>query len=384
VVNDVLDGKYRLLRPLKRGSMGAVFAAENQRLGMPVAVKVIRADVQPAARAELAQRIILEASVAFRVDHPAIVRVLDVGATPQGDPYLVMELLRGETLDAAFSTHGPVAPVQAVRVLLPIAHALVTAHACNIIHRDIKPHNVFLARTSDGRVQPKLIDFGLARAPQPSESRITQVGNTMGSPAYMSPEQIRGEDVTGQADIWSFCVTLYELIAGEQPFQATTLEVLFTCILFDPPAALLELDPRTESLWPIIEKGLRKDLAERWSSMRELGRALASWLVAQGYHDDICNASVESMWMRPDTTRPGSVFDGLPPPGRRLPSYTDLVPTRDRTPRSRTRWVGRVLFALLWVVVLLGILSAVTGYLQIPIPGLPTHWLRGLVGESAK
>jgi len=379
-INDVLDGKYRLLRPLKRGSMGAVFAAENLSLGVPVAVKVVRADVRPEAKEELAERMVQEAHAAFQVDHPAILRVLDVGTTPRGDPYVVMEMLRGETLAGAMKDNGPVGPAQSLRVLMPIAHALVTAHACKVVHRDIKPSNVFLARTSDGRIQPKLIDFGLAKALLPSRKRLTQEGNTMGSPAYMAPEQIRGEDVTGQADVWGFCVTLYEMITGEIPFEARELEVLFTRILFDPPKPLREHGVPDEELWAIINKGLKKDPEQRWANMRQLGAALAEWLVDRDYHDDVCCSALRSTWLEPRRS-PGKIdlLATAPIPMRRRPSRIRLPSLSELSTgkwqrvrgghRSRAFWVLLVLLAT-------GVAGAVASYHGMTWTTVKDHWSR--------
>jgi len=357
--DEVLDGKYRLLRPLKRGSMGELFAAENITLGVRVAVKVIRADVNPDSRAELARRLVQEAHAAFLVDHPAVIRMLDAGTTPEGDPYLVMELLRGQTLGASLAEHGPVEPAQAIRVLLPIAHGLLAAHACGVIHRDLKPNNVFLARTRDGRVQPKIIDFGLARALVPPGPRITQMGNAMGSPTYMAPEQIGGDNVTEQADIWGFSVMLYEMICGEPPFVGDTLEDLFRQILGDPPKSLRTLGRTDEQLWAIIAKGLRKEPAERWQSMRELGSALAAWLVEHGHHEDICGASLESVWIRPARRVHKSdvlAADAVPEPAatrprRRRRSFSDI---------STGRWTPMQLRRRPWLLLGLAGLAALT------------------------
>jgi serine/threonine-protein kinase len=378
LVDEVLDGKYRVLRPLQRGSMGAVFAAENLRLGLPVAVKVIRSDLDASAKAEIAERMVQEAHAAFLVDHPAIVRVLDVGTTPHGDPYVVMELLRGKTLGAALADHGPVDATQAVRVLMPIADALVAAHTCGVIHRDVKPNNVFLARTGDGRIQPKLIDFGLARAVQSSASRITRLGNTMGSPSYMAPEQIRGEDVTALADVWGFCIMLYEMIIGDPPFRADELDVLFTHILSDPPTSFRDLAMPDDELWAIVERGLAKDQADRWPSMRKLGAALAYWLVCRGHVDDVCGTALGSVWLEPGRTA-GKVDVLAPRPiakprtksrGSRR-SFSDMSTGRWRPMRlRRRRWLAPAIAAL----VAAGVAAAASAYLRLRLPELPERW----------
>jgi serine/threonine protein kinase len=277
-----------------------------------------------------------------------------VGTTPEGDPYVVMELLRGKTLGASLAEHGRVDPAQAVRVLLPIAHGLVAAHACGVIHRDLKPNNVFLARTRDGRTQPKIIDFGLARPLLGQGPRITQTGNAMGSPTYMAPEQIRGANVTEQADIWGFSVMLYELIHGQPPFADETLEGLFQQILGAAPQSLHELGRVDDQLWTIIAKGLRKAPAQRWANMRMLGAALAAWLIERGYRDDVCGASLEAVWLR--APRQGAkaevlaadpVTDLPAPKRRRRPSFSDISTGRWTPVRLQRRpWLLVALSAI--------------------------------------
>ena len=157
---DVVAGKYQLGRHLGEGGMGDVWLAHNETLDIDVALKLIRGEL---ATAEMAERLLHEARAAARLGHPAIVRVNDFGKTDRGDPFIVMELLQGEDLGAALSSRGRLNAVTAVRTLLPIAHALMVAHNKGIVHRDLKPENVFLAKSDDGKLQPKLVDFGVAK-----------------------------------------------------------------------------------------------------------------------------------------------------------------------------------------------------------------------------
>ena len=262
---------------------------------------------------------------------------------------------------------------------MPIAHGLVAAHACGVIHRDLKPNNVFLARTRDGRVQPKIIDFGLARPQVPPGPRITQLGNAMGSPTYMAPEQLGGTNVTEQADVWGFSVMLYEMICGDPPFVSETLEGLFQRILGAPPKSLRDLGRVDERLWTIIAKGLRKTTEQRWASMRELGAALAAWLVEQGYHDDVCGSSLESVWLRPtDRGNKGDVLalvrPGASPPARRprrRQSFSDISTGRWKPVQLRRRpW----LLLGLTLVAVLAVAAGVAAYFGVSLPALPASW----------
>lgn len=304
VAGQHIGDKYRLLRPLGEGGMASVWVAHNEPLDIHVAIKFIRAELQAHG---LAERLLQEARAAARLGHPAIVRVTDFGKTHQGDPYIVMELLTGEDLGAALSRRGALEPLRAVRTLLPIADALATAHAKKIVHRDLKPENIFLATTEEGRTQPKLVDFGIAKFEREDTQRITQMGAAMGSPAYMSPEQARGLDVDGRTDVWSMCVVLYETLTKSLPFQGPNYTALVCAILDNPPRPVAELGIHDAELWQIIARGLEKSADKRWQSMRELGTALARWAIAHGATDDVCGSNLSSTWIErpPDSLSAG-------------------------------------------------------------------------------
>jgi serine/threonine protein kinase len=280
----VLGGKYRLEMLLGEGGMACVWSAYNIELELPVAIKVLRGD----ARGErLAERLRHEARAAAQLVHPGIVRVFDVALAQNGVPFIVMELLTGETL-AARLARGPLDPVSAVRLLLPIADALSFAHAHGIVHRDVKPANVLLA--TDGELlQPKLVDFGISKLSRESGplDRLTEKGTTLGSPNYMSPEQVRGDEVDCRSDVWSFCVLLYKCIAGFAPFQAADKHATLDAIMHTEPEPIERSALVDAELSRLIHAGLAKDPAERPASMRELERGLAAWLARRGAQSDV-------------------------------------------------------------------------------------------------
>jgi serine/threonine-protein kinase len=187
-------------------------------------------------------------------------------------------------------------PVVALRTLLPIAHALAVAHDKGIVHRDLKPENVFLARAEDGQIQPKLLDFGVAKQNVQGYERLTQAGTAVGSPAYMSPEQARGEEVGPQSDVWSFSVVLYEALSGVLPFHDENYNALMRQIIEREPTPLPDLAAGDAELWDILARGLTKDLDRRWDSMRSIGSALAHWLLDRGFTEDLAGASLASTW----------------------------------------------------------------------------------------
>jgi serine/threonine-protein kinase len=184
--------------------MGVVWVAHSLVLGVDVAIQLIRSGV---ADPDLASRMAREAQATATLGHPAIVRVFDFGATESGDPFLVMELAHGETLAALLRREERLTPFAALQLILPIVDGLRCAHERGIVHRDIKPENVFVARDTLGRVQPKLLDFGIAKLDHhPNVTRLTQVGEVLGSPEFMSPEQARGiGNVDLRTDVWSLC-----------------------------------------------------------------------------------------------------------------------------------------------------------------------------------
>ncbi|HEX4337333.1 MAG TPA: serine/threonine-protein kinase [Polyangiaceae bacterium] len=290
-VGSVLAGKYRLDALLGEGAMGAVFRATNLLLDAPVAIKLIRADLDGF---DFRERLQFEARAAAGLGHPAIVRVFDIGETGEGDPFIVMEHLEGGTLTQMLAG-GRLSAVRAVQIVLPLVDALATTHARGIVHRDLKPDNLLIASEAR-RLQPKIVDFGIAKLNNGGRD-LADGGGLVGSPEYMSPEQANGRsDVDYRTDIWSLCVVLYEAIAGRMPFSAPTTLPLLRAIIEDEPVSFPALGIDDESLWAILRTGLAKDRHARHASMAELGKALATWLLGQGVTEDVSGTAVEPKW----------------------------------------------------------------------------------------
>jgi eukaryotic-like serine/threonine-protein kinase len=307
VAGEVIASKYQLERLLGTGGMGAVWRARNLTLDADVAIKLIRRDVTANGAAT---RLLREARAAARLEHPSIVRVFDFGETERGDPFIVMEEVRGESLAELVDRKGRIDATAAVQLLLPIVDALSVVHARGIVHRDVKPDNVILVADAKGHIVPKLVDFGIAKdAPHeglepivaadrvPRRRPLTQIGVLMGSPEYMAPEQAAGSaGVDAAADIWAVSVVLYELLSGRRPFEGDDLEGQLIQIISAEPPSLLDRGVADEVLWSIIARGLEKDPPNRWPSMRALGCALAEWLIARGVRADVSGADLESHW----------------------------------------------------------------------------------------
>ncbi|MEO6602595.1 MAG: serine/threonine-protein kinase [Polyangiaceae bacterium] len=294
----VIADRYKLVRPLGRGGMGVVWVAHSLVLGVDVALKLIHSDLGGSTGAT---RMAREAHAAARLGHPAMVRVFDFGWTSRADPFLVMELVQGESMGSILRRELRLPAIQAVQMLLPLADGLRSAHDKGIVHRDIKPDNILVARDEFGRQQPKLLDFGIAKVEQPQsveDRKLTQEGVALGSPDYMSPEQALGrDDIDHRADVWSLCVVLYESITGQMPWDKPNYNALMQAIIHEPPAPTTDFSAGDADLWRVIERGLAKNPENRWASMTELGEALALWLYEHGVKEDISANSLRAVWL---------------------------------------------------------------------------------------
>lgn len=367
VPGDTIGRKYRLLRLLGEGGMGSVWVAENLALKANVALKLIRADV---AEDSAGERFVSEARLAARLQHAAIVRVFDFGKTEAGEPFIVMELLEGETLGHRLSRVGSIEAAELFQTLLPIVDGLHAAHEQGVIHRDLKPDNVFIAKTNGGGVQPKLLDFGIAKLRGESafqSTKLTQAGTLIGSPDYMSPEQARGEtDLDPRSDVWALCVLAYECLVGKPPFHGDNYNALLWAIIHDEPVPSTVYQAGDADLWRLLKKGFAKDRSERWRNARELGEALATWLENQGVVEDVCHRSLHASWLpseRPTRPELAAFDESAPSPSKpRAISHSEPVPPATlpvlRKPHSTSLWVAGCGLLSLVVAVLLSGTSA--------------------------
>ena len=307
----IIGDKYRLIRVIGRGGMGAVWIAHNIALDVEVAIKLMRRD---RATPEAAARFTTEARAAARLGHPSIVRVFDFGETSRGDPFIVMELLHGESFGALLQRKKKLSATVAVQTLLPVAHALAAAHGKGIVHRDLKPDNILLAKDETGVVNPKLVDFGIAKLVTTDVDRhFTIAGEVLGSPDYMSPEQARGEDdIDARSDIWTFSVLLYEAIVGRRPFEGSNYNALLAAIIATRPVPMMEAGVNEPALWSILEKGLSKERDGRWQSVREMGMELARWAIDHGAETDLVGTSLSAQWLEPTRKRLFTVAGSQP------------------------------------------------------------------------
>ena len=275
-IGDVIAGKYRLEKVAGEGGMGIVYAAEHLVLSQRVAVKVLLPD--SVTSDAVVERFSREARAAAKISSEHVARVLDAGSLSSGAPFLVMEFLEGCDLEELVELQRTLPILEVVDYLLQALDGLAHAHAVGIVHRDLKPANLFLAIRPDGTNAIKLLDFGISKSTKgrPDEKRLTGQ-HVLGSPVYMSPEQLRNAtDIDPRADIWSVGVLAYELLAGHPPFDGDGVGEIFAAILEKSPIPLSEVSPSIpEGLSAIVTKCLRRDPAERWQDAGALARALA-------------------------------------------------------------------------------------------------------------
>jgi serine/threonine protein kinase len=299
-----LDGKYELLRVCGRGGMGLLFEGEHVWTGRRVAVKVLHHQ-GPSGDGQSLSRFLHEARTAAALRHPNVVDILDMGSDG-GSPFLVMELLEGESLEALLARRGRLPPAECLALLLPVLGAVATAHDAGIVHRDLKPANIFLSRDAGGAIVPKLVDFGIARgADSGHDGGIEDL--VLGTPAYMSPEQARGEAIGPEADVWALGVVVYRCLSGILPFCGDTSAAVLASVLLGRPKALTLIDEALPArLCAAVERAMSLDPKARYEDTRSLARALVLTAAASGI----------------DTKIAGEVV-GLSEPLPRLPGASD-------------------------------------------------------------
>jgi eukaryotic-like serine/threonine-protein kinase len=283
---EIIDGKYRIVRLLGEGGMGAVYEGENTRIHRKVAIKVLHSGV--AEQGEAVARFEREAQAAGRIGSEHIVEVLDLGTLQGGDRYLVMEYLDGEGLGSRIKDRARLTPAE----LCPIAHQLMeglaAAHGAGIIHRDLKPDNVFLLKNRAGTQDfVKLLDFGISKFNQLSGDSgfsMTRTGAVMGTPYYMAPEQAKGSrEMDHRVDLYAAGVICYEALTGQVPFNADTFNELLFKIVLEEPRPLEQIDATIDSGFAaIVTKAMARDPAHRFQTAKEFQEALGQWAAGHG------------------------------------------------------------------------------------------------------
>jgi serine/threonine-protein kinase len=277
---ELIGERYELLRLLGRGGMGTVYEARNRATFKRCAVKILQAE-ELAGKAVLVERFFREARASSIIESDHIIQIYDSGVDRRGWPFMVMELLQGEDLEHLALRMRPMTPLVAAKIALQAASGLAKAHAAGIVHRDIKPANLYVTQKEDGSVVVKLLDFGIAKikldAFHEVSTGLTRTGSLLGTPLYMSPEQVRGaSQIDGRSDVWSLGVVMFELLTGELPWATLdSLGELMAAILTSELPLLQDRAPWVRpELADVVHRAISRDLGRRYADAGELRDAL--------------------------------------------------------------------------------------------------------------
>jgi len=275
LVGQVVADRYAIIKKLGEGGMGAVYLGEHVKMGRKSAIKVMNPSM--ANDPDAISRFNREASNASRISHPNVCQIYDFGETPEGIIYLAMEFIEGAALTDIIEKEGALPPARAVRILKQSAGALAAAHDLGIVHRDLKPDNIMIVQGRDGSDIAKVVDFGIAKAVAGDEAgqKVTKTGLVVGTPEYMSPEQLSGDKLDGRSDIYSLGLVFYRMLTGVLPFQADSAQETMIKRLTDDPMPLANARPDIAfppKLQAVLDRALSRSPATRYANASEFGR----------------------------------------------------------------------------------------------------------------
>jgi serine/threonine-protein kinase len=365
-VGTILAGRYRIVRLLGEGAMGAVYVGEHLKIGRHDAIKVLRGPM--AFDAESIARFNRGARNLSAIRHPNVCTLYDYGETEDGSPFLAMEFVTGETLKDLITREHTLEPARALRIALQVADALDAAHDAGIVHRDLKPANIMIERGRDGSDVAKVVDFDIAKGPEPEGDEVTRLGFVVGTPEYMSPEQLTGERLDGRSDLYSLGIVLFRMLTGELPFRGASPQDIMVERLTQQPRTLADVAPART--WPpglqaVLDRALARDRAQRVADAGDLARELRAVMAAQGIAD-IARAPVVSSTGRssaaasapPATLHPAASATGVSTapgrPGDVLPGTVVTPPAQGppatTTPNRNRRRIVSILATLVLLV----------------------------------
>jgi serine/threonine protein kinase len=294
LVGSIIADRYHVMKKLGEGGMGTVYLAEHVKMGRKSAVKVMNPGTGDDPDA--ISRFNREASNASKINHPNVAAIYDFGETSDGMIYLAMEFVEGPALTNVIKEAGALPAQRAADITRQAAEALAVAHDMGIVHRDLKPDNIMLAKNRDGTDCVKVVDFGIAKAANNEAQKVTRTGLVVGTPEYMSPEQLAGDKLDGRSDIYSLALVAFNMMTGKLPFPGETVQESMIMRLTDRPRPLSEMKPDvawSPQLQAVLDKALERDASERYQSASEFGRAL--WQSVQGMRASSSTAVLNQM-----------------------------------------------------------------------------------------
>ncbi|MBW8769138.1 MAG: protein kinase [Gemmatimonadetes bacterium] len=277
IIGSIIADRYHVIKKLGEGGMGRVYLAEQVKMGRMSAVKVMNRRL--AQDPDAISRFNREAANASRISHQNVAAVYDFGETSEGLIYLAMEFVEGEPLTDILQRSGALPPERAAEIVRQTAEALAVAHDMGIVHRDLKPDNIMITRARDGSDLVKVVDFGIAKAMNVEAQKVTRTGLVVGTPEYMSPEQIAGDPLDGRSDIYSLGLVAFNILTGRLPFLSKTAQESVIMRLTEPPRRLAEIRPQvpwSPAVQAVMDRALQRDAALRYASASEFGRALSA------------------------------------------------------------------------------------------------------------
>lgn len=326
----VLAGKFRIERVLGQGGMGVVVAATHLQLDEKVALKFLLPEALE--NREAVRRFEREARAAVKIKSEHVARVTDVGTLEDGAPYMVMEFLNGVDLGQYLELTGPLPYEEAVHYLLQACEAIAEAHAAGIVHRDLKPANLFRIIRADGTPSIKVLDFGISKVSSGTESSMTQTSSMMGSPYYMSPEQMTSaKNVDARTDVWALGVILHELLVGKVPYEGDTIPEICVQVLQNPPPQLRSIRPDApEGLETAINTALAKDREERFDDVAAFSAAISDYGGRESAQSVERIRKVLGVAATERSSREFQAFDATVPGGRVAPAFPANADARAR------------------------------------------------------
>jgi serine/threonine protein kinase len=334
LVGTIIADRYHVLRKLGEGGMGTVYLAEHVKMGRKSAVKVMNPGM--VHDADAISRFNREAANASKINHANVAAVYDFGETSDGVIYLAMEFVEGPPLTKIIEESGALPPLRAADIARQAAEALAVAHDMGIVHRDLKPDNIMLTKNRDGTDCVKVVDFGIAKVANNDAQKVTRTGLVVGTPEYMSPEQLAGDKLDGRSDIYSLGLVSFAMLTGKLPFPGETLQESMIARLTDEPARLVEM--KADVNWPasvqtVMDKALQRDAELRYASANEFGRDLFAAIAAMP--ESAATNAFTAVMNKLSTPEKASAAVPSSPSSPRASATRTLPPTRVSRASSR-------------------------------------------------